>query len=93
MKATISLKLQIIRPSFDDVVKDHVIGDPKSLEIVAVFGKPTGDPFIESSIPLTVKEILIDQQVLDFNEREFVLKLLGGRDGLWDLIQDPGQSH
>lgn len=56
------------------------------VKMTCVFGPPTADPG-GPEIPLRVKDILMNDKPLDFNQRQLVIEWLGGESELSSLIE------
>lgn len=66
------------RPTWAPGVNPNLSG--ASLEVVCVFGKPTADQAGGSTIPLTIKEMLLNGRLLGYTERQLMVTLLGGEE-------------
>ena len=63
-----------------------------TLEVTCVYGRPTADKTMEP-IPLTVKDMLLDGLLLNFEQRELAYALIGGEHALAALLElEDGQS-
>jgi hypothetical protein len=51
------------------------------IKMVLIFGPPTADPK-GKEIPLTIKEMLMNDRPLDYFQRKMIVEWIGGEDAL-----------